>query len=84
MTNACVAAWHKAQLQLTIYYTVTSARTSGIYLSGKEFDVVVESNIFGFHFYKDAWIPVTGEVLTCESEDKYSFEPSGASVIYWM
>ena len=38
--------------------------------------MVVESNIFGFHVYKDVWTPVTGEVLTYEMEDEYSFEPS--------
>jgi len=61
---------------------VTSARTSGICLSaqsGKEFDVVVESNILGFHVYKVVWTPVTGEFLTCELEDEYSFEPFGTS-----
>ena len=38
-----------------------------IYLSGQsgnELDVVVESNILGFHVYKDVWMPVTGEVFT--------------------
>ena len=46
--------------------------------------VVVERNILGFHVYTDVWTPVTGEVLICELEDEYLFEPSGASVIYWM
>ena len=66
------------QSSFTVYYTVTNARTSAIYLSGQsgmEFDVVVESNILGF-VYKDVWTPVTGEVLTSELEDEYSFEPS--------
>jgi len=47
----------------------------GIYWSGrsgKEFDMMVESNILGFHVCKDVWMPVTGEALTCELEDKYS------------
>ena len=39
-------------------------------------DVVVESNILGFHVYKYVWMPVTGEVLTCEMEYENSFEPS--------
>ena len=43
--------------------------------------MVVESNILGFHVYKDVWTPVTGEVLTCELEDEYSFEPPCACVI---
>jgi len=30
--------------------------------SEKELDVV-KSNILGFHVYKNAWMPVTGEVL---------------------
>ena len=38
--------------------------------------MVVESNIHGFHVYKYVWMPVTGEVLTCEIGDKNSFEPS--------
>jgi len=33
--------------------------------------MVVESNILGFHVYKEVWTPVTREVLTCEMEDEY-------------
>jgi len=37
--------------------------------------MVVESNILGFHVYKEVWMPVTGEVLTCETEDEYWMQP---------
>ena len=31
-------------------------------------DLTVDSVIRGYHFYKDIWVPIIGEILFCEQE----------------
>ena len=41
---------------------------------------VVDSCIRGFHVYQDIWTPVTGECLSCETEESNAFDPYAVAI----
>jgi len=41
---------------------------------------VVDSCVCGFHVYKDIWTPATGEVLSCEREDRNLMDPYAVAI----
>ena len=41
---------------------------------------VVDSCVRGFHVYQDVWTPVTGERLSCETEESNAFDPYAVAI----
>ena len=41
---------------------------------------VVDSCVRGFHVYKDIWMPITGEVFSCEREDRNPMDPYAVAI----
>ena len=41
---------------------------------------MVDSCVRGFHMYQDIWTPVTGEHLSCETEESNTFDPYAVAV----